>query len=209
MIEKEPVTVVLSEKGWIRAIRGPPGRHRQARVQAGRPAEARRQGADHRQAAAARHQRPVLHARRRQAAGGQGPRRAVPPDGRHRGERDAVEIFVHEPGRKLLVAATTGHGFIVPEDEVVAMTRKGKQVLNVTAGAEAAVCVPADGRQRRGDRRQPQDADVPARGAARDAARQGRAAAALQGWRPGRRQGVQQEGRADLSRPGGRSFTSP
>ena len=44
---------------------------------------------------------------------------------------DFVEICVHEPGRKLLVAATSGHGFIVPEDEMVAMTRKGKQVMNV------------------------------------------------------------------------------
>ena len=39
-----------------------------------------------------------------------------------------VEIFVHTPGRKLLIAATSGHGFVVPEDEMVAMTRKGKQV---------------------------------------------------------------------------------
>ena len=58
---------------------------------------------------------------------------------------DFVEIFVHEPGRKLLVAATSGHGFIVPEDEMVAMTRKGKQVLNVDEPAEACCCVPAEG----------------------------------------------------------------
>jgi topoisomerase-4 subunit A len=56
-----------------------------------------------------------------------------------------VEIFVHEPGRKLLVAASSGHGFVVPEDEVVAMTRKGKQVMNVDEPAEACACVPADG----------------------------------------------------------------
>jgi topoisomerase-4 subunit A len=56
-----------------------------------------------------------------------------------------VEIFVHEPGRKLLVAASSGHGFVVPEDEVVAMTRKGKQVMNVDEPAEASVCVPAEG----------------------------------------------------------------
>ena len=30
---------------------------------------------------------------------------------------DFVEIFVHEPGRKLLIAGTSGHGFVVPEDE--------------------------------------------------------------------------------------------
>src|SRR5690606_5750199 len=41
---------------------------------------------------------------------------------------DVVDVFVHQPGRKLLVAATSAHGFIVPEDEVVASTRKGKQI---------------------------------------------------------------------------------
>src|SRR5262249_7430937 len=58
---------------------------------------------------------------------------------------DAVELFVHQPGRKLLVASTGGHGFIVAEDEVLAQTRKGKQVLNVGAGDEAALCAPAEG----------------------------------------------------------------
>src|SRR6185503_10615331 len=58
---------------------------------------------------------------------------------------DAVELMVHEPGRKLLVASSSGHGFIVPEDEVVAMTRKGKQVMNVDEPAEACSCVPAEG----------------------------------------------------------------
>ena len=56
-----------------------------------------------------------------------------------------VEIFVHQPGRKLLIAASSGHGFLVPEDEVVAMTRKGKQVLNVDEPAEACCCVPVEG----------------------------------------------------------------
>jgi len=57
---------------------------------------------------------------------------------------DSVDLFVYEPGRKLLVASTSGHGFIVAEDEVVAMTRKGKQILNVK-GDEAAVVAPVDG----------------------------------------------------------------
>jgi topoisomerase-4 subunit A len=58
---------------------------------------------------------------------------------------DFREIFVHEPDRKLLVVSTSGHGFVVPEAEVVALTRKGKQVLNVTEPDEARVCVPAEG----------------------------------------------------------------
>ena len=79
------------------------------------------------------------------------------PGGRGHGEPVRLMVDLEEnhdvrrrssctsPGRKLLIAATSGHGFIVPEDEVVAMTRKGKQVLNVDEPAEACCCVPVDG----------------------------------------------------------------
>jgi topoisomerase-4 subunit A len=53
-----------------------------------------------------------------------------------------VSLFVHQPGVKRLLASTEGDGFVVPEDECVATTRKGKQVLNVKAPVEACVCVP-------------------------------------------------------------------
>jgi topoisomerase-4 subunit A len=58
---------------------------------------------------------------------------------------DILEGFVHKPGRKLLVASNAGNGFIVPEDEVVAQTRKGKQILNLAEGERAALCRPAEG----------------------------------------------------------------
>jgi topoisomerase-4 subunit A len=58
---------------------------------------------------------------------------------------DFVEAFVHDPNRKLLVASSAGYGFVVPEEEVVASTRKGKQVLNLTEPEEAAVVVPVEG----------------------------------------------------------------
>ena len=59
---------------------------------------------------------------------------------------DAVELFEHAAmAASCLSRASSGHGFIVPEDEVVASTRKGKQVLNVGAGDEAAICAPAEG----------------------------------------------------------------
>jgi topoisomerase-4 subunit A len=53
-----------------------------------------------------------------------------------------VALFVHVAGTKRLLASTEGDGFVVLEDECVATTRKGKQVLNVKAPAEALVCVP-------------------------------------------------------------------
>jgi topoisomerase-4 subunit A len=58
---------------------------------------------------------------------------------------DLVDMFVHQPERTLIVASTAGNGFLVGEGDVVAMTRKGKQVLNVAAGQEAKVCAPAAG----------------------------------------------------------------
>ena len=58
---------------------------------------------------------------------------------------EILEGFVHKPGRKLLVASNIGNGFIVAEDEVVAQTRKGKQILNLSEGERAVLCRPAGG----------------------------------------------------------------
>jgi topoisomerase-4 subunit A len=52
---------------------------------------------------------------------------------------------VHREGRKLLLAATSGHGFITNEDDAVAMTRSGKKVMNVPPNVEALVCTLAEG----------------------------------------------------------------
>src|SRR3546814_7862704 len=49
-------------------------------------------------------------------------------------DQDIVAVFVHQPERTLFVASSDGRGFLVPEDEVVAQTKNGKQVLN--PGAE-------------------------------------------------------------------------
>ncbi len=142
MVEKEPVTVILSDKGWIRAMKG----HMEDTSKL-----------DFKQGDELKH---VIHAHTTDklvlfATNGKFFTLEVSqlPGGRGHGEpvrlmidmeenTDFVEVFIHEPGRKLLVASTAGHGFVVPEDEVLASTRKGKQVLNVDAPDEAKVCVP-------------------------------------------------------------------
>ena len=145
MMEKEPVTIVLSEKGWIRAIRG---------HQTALESLAFKEGDRLKRAVKAQTTDTLLLFATNGRFYSLGADKL--PGGRGHGEpfrlmvdiedaSDAVEFFVHEPGRKLLVASTSGHGFIVPEDEVVAMTRKGKQVLNVGEGDEAVLCTPVDG----------------------------------------------------------------
>ncbi len=58
---------------------------------------------------------------------------------------DFVAAFPHRTGAKLLVASSDGRGFVVPADEVVANTRKGKGVLTLDAPAKAVVCTEAEG----------------------------------------------------------------
>ncbi len=145
MIEKEPITVILSEKGWIRAMRG--------HLEDISKLEFKQGDALKRAVKASTTDRLLLLA-------SNGKVFTLPadqlPGGRGHGEpvrlmveleenHDFVEIWVHEPGRKLLVGATSGHGFIAPEDEMVAMTRKGKQVMNVDPPAEACSVVPVEG----------------------------------------------------------------
>ncbi|MGE0765955.1 MAG: DNA topoisomerase IV subunit A [Hyphomicrobiaceae bacterium] len=145
LVEKEPITIVLSEKGWVRALKG----HQDdlAKVDF-------KQGDSLKRAVKASTTDKILVF----ATNGKFYTLDASqlPGGRGHGEplrlmvdieetADFVEIFVHEAGRKLVVASTSGHGFVVPEDEVMASTRKGKQVLNVDAPFEARVCVPATG----------------------------------------------------------------
>ncbi len=145
LVEKEPVTVVLSDKGWIRTMKG----HLEDLSKL-----------DFKQGDGLKR---VLHASTTDklillATNGRFFTLDVValPGGRGHGEPvrlmvdleaeyDFLEAFIHQPGRKLLVSSASGYGFVVPEDEVVASTRKGKQVLNVGDGEAAKVVVPAIG----------------------------------------------------------------
>ena len=141
LVEKEPITVILSEKGWIRAMKG----HMEdtSKLEFKQGDELRKtllaHTTDKLVVFATNGKFYTLEAS--QLPGGRGHGEPVRLMIDMEENTDFVEVFVHEPGRKLLVGSTAGHGFIVPEDEVLASTRKGKQVLNVDAGDEAKVCI--------------------------------------------------------------------
>ncbi len=142
LIEKEPVTVILSDKGWIRAMKG----HVEDLAKLdfkqgdGLKRAIRAQTTDKIVLLATNGRFYTLEASQLPGGRGHGEplRLMVDLEETH----DFVEAFVHQPGRKLLVASTGGYGFVVPEDEVLASTRKGKQILNVAADEEARVVVP-------------------------------------------------------------------
>src|SRR5262249_11646210 len=145
MIEKEPITVILSEKGWIRAMKGHLDDVSKLEFKQGDALKLAGKASTTAKLLLVLSNGKVLTWMGDQLPGGRGHGETVRLMVYLEENHDFVEIWVHEPGRKLLIAATSGHGFIVPEDEMVAMTRKGKQVMNVDEPAEACSCVPAEG----------------------------------------------------------------
>ncbi len=145
MIDREPVTVVLSEKGWIRALRGHLADLGTLTFKEG----------DRLKRAFTAHTTDKVMV---MSTGGKffTLEAAKLPGGRGHGEpvrlmldmdkdQDVVTIFPYDPNRRLVVASSAGYGFVVAESELVANTRKGKQVLNVSGADEAKICVPAEG----------------------------------------------------------------
>jgi topoisomerase-4 subunit A len=145
LFEREPITVVVSEKGWIRTLRGTVTDFSGVAFKADDhlkfafPAETTSKCL----ALASNGRFYTLEA-------------AKLPGGRGHGEpirlfidleQDAelIGVFRYEGGRKLLVASAQGRGFVVPEDECLANTRKGKQVLNVSSPDRARAVAPVEG----------------------------------------------------------------
>jgi topoisomerase-4 subunit A len=139
-IEKEPLTVICSQMGWIRTAKGYLENPTEVKYKEGDKA------------------RFLFHAETTDklivfATNGRFYTLGCDklPGGRGHGEplrlmidltngHDIVAMFVRQPGARYLVASDKGRGFIVEEDQVVAQTRNGKQVLNLTADEEATAC---------------------------------------------------------------------
>ncbi|MBY6050099.1 DNA topoisomerase IV subunit A [Vannielia litorea] len=145
MIEREPITVVCSQMGWIRAMKGHIDLGQELKFKDGDGP------------------RFAFHAETTDKLlllGANGRFYTLPgsqlPGGRGMGEpvrlmvdlpndAEILALFSHVPGQKLLLASSAGDGFVVNSDEVVAQTRAGKQSLNVKDGVTAAVCRPVKG----------------------------------------------------------------
>lgn len=145
MIEKEPITIVCSQMGWIRAMKGHIALETELKFKDGDAP------------------RFIFHAQTTDKLlmfGTNGRFYTIAasalPGGRGMGEpvrlivdlpneAEIVDLFLHAPGRKLLVASSAGDGFIIPEAEAIAQTRNGRQVLNVKDRVIAKVVTPVSG----------------------------------------------------------------
>jgi topoisomerase-4 subunit A len=145
LVEREPVTVLCSEKGWVRTVKGHNGAAAEVKYKEGD---------------GPRFVVPAETTDRIVVFGSNGRFYALPvdrlPGGRGHGEplrlmidlpneHDIVALFPYRPDQKLFLAANDGRGFIAAGEEALAQTRAGKQVLVPGKGALARICTPVDG----------------------------------------------------------------
>jgi len=146
MIEKEPITIIQSDKDWIRAVKGHVDNAHDMKYKEGDKC------------------RFALHAETTDklvifATNGRFYTLGCDklPGGRGHGEplrlmvdiangHDVLDMFIFRGGRRLIIASDAGRGFIAEENELLAQTKNGKQVLNLKTGEEAtALCFIEDG----------------------------------------------------------------
>ncbi|MEP1535830.1 MAG: DNA topoisomerase IV subunit A [Paracoccaceae bacterium] len=145
MIDREPITVVVSKMGWVRAMTGHIDLTRELKYKDGDGPNFifHAETTDRLLAFASNGRFYTLSASNLPGGRGMGEPMSLMVDLPN--EATIVTIFAHKSDRKLLVASSSGDGFIVPESEVLAQTRSGKQVLNVRGDVKAAVCRPVTG----------------------------------------------------------------
>lgn len=145
MIEKEAITVICSEKGWIRALKGHVEENGSEKYKDGDRGRfwITAETTDKLVLFATNGRFYTIGCDKLPRGRGHGePVRLMIDLGN---DQDIVSLFVHKPDRKLLVASSDGRGFIVDENSVIAQTRNGKQVLNVSGDVEAAFCIEVEG----------------------------------------------------------------
>ena len=144
-IEREPITVILSEKGWIRALKG----HTDTIDDKGFKSDDRLklsikcETTDKLLMLTTGGRVYTLGSDKLPGGRGQGEPVRIMVDIEE--GQDIVDLFVYRPGEKRIIASSAGYGFVVGEDDMIANTRKGKQILNVSLPEEARLLVPVAG----------------------------------------------------------------
>jgi topoisomerase-4 subunit A len=145
LIEREPITVVVSDKGWVRTLKG----HVEDLSNLAFKTDDSMgfsffaESTSKLTLFATNGRFYTLDAQKLPGGRGHGDPIRMTID--MEGDANIVSMFVQKGGRKFLVASSDGQGFVVNEDDCVANTRKGKQVLNVTAPNEAAAIATVSG----------------------------------------------------------------
>ena len=144
-VEKEPVTVVCSSGGWIRCMKGHIANSDELKYKDGDGEKfiLPCQSTDKITLFASNGKFYTLDVAKLPSGRGFGEPVRLSIDIPQ--EHDLLSLFVHDPNRSLLMLSSDGRGFIVKEQDVVAQTKNGKQVLNLPDNEKAVACAVANG----------------------------------------------------------------
>ncbi|PFG64896.1 topoisomerase-4 subunit A [Thioclava sp. ES.031] len=145
MIEREPITVILSKMGWIRAMKGHNALDAEVKFKDGDgPMFAMHAETTDRIVAMGSNGRAytVLGAN---LPGGRGMGEPLRLMVDLPNEAEVTHLLLPKAGEKYLLASSDGDGFVCPGEELVAQTKSGKQVLNMKGAAKTTVCSKIDG----------------------------------------------------------------
>ncbi|MCC5996713.1 MAG: DNA topoisomerase IV subunit A [Oceanicaulis sp.] len=145
LIAREPVTVILSRMGWIRALKGHVDDLSALKHKDGDETlfAVKAETTDKLLLFTTDGRWFTLDAAKLPGGRGFGEPVRLMVDAAD--DADPVALMRHDPKRKLLLAASSGHGFVVEEKELPAAKRAGRQVLTLAAGARAMAAVPVTG----------------------------------------------------------------
>jgi topoisomerase-4 subunit A len=145
MIDREPITVICSKMGWIRAMKGHVDLTAEQKFKDGDgPRFAFHAETTDKILLIAENGRffTLLGAN---LPGGRGMGEPVRLMVDLPNDTGITDLIIYKPGQKYLLASSAGDGFIVPSEELLAQTKAGKAVLTVRDGVKTAVCTPVAG----------------------------------------------------------------
>ena len=145
LIEREPVTVVVSEKGWIRALKGHVQDLSNLQFKGDDTLLASFFAETTSKILVLASNGKIFTLDASKLPGGRGHGEPIRLMADIDEGADIVCVLPYEPGKKMLAATSDGRGFVVGQDEMIGGTRKGKVLLNPDEGAKAALLVPAEG----------------------------------------------------------------
>ena len=145
MIEREPITIVVTEKGWIRALKGNVTDTAALQYKGDDSLKISFFAETTSKILVLATNGKIFTLDASKLPGGRGHGEPIRLMAEIDEGEDVAAVFPYAAGTKMLVASTDGRGFVAPQDDMVGGTRKGKLLLNVDAPAKVATVTPAAG----------------------------------------------------------------
>ena len=144
-IEKEPLTILCSQKGWIKAMKGHVDDLSTVKYKEGDEEQFVLKGYTTDKLIIAASDGKFFTIGCNNLSGGKSHGEPLNLLVDMEQDSTAINLFIYREGEKYLVASDQGKGFIVESEDLIAQTKNGKQILNLTEGSKAAVCTPVNG----------------------------------------------------------------